>query len=262
VGEISPTLTPQEILVKAVLFTLFLICASVLDANSSTTPEGCYKIEFSTEMHSFVAVETGNYTFKGGSDDSPNGYLITVHLVSGEVWYVPDGLASISHVVICPDESTTTTTTLAPTTTTTLEPLIEGCIHRDPAIIKYSSSVDKFKMQGRIVPVQPLDYSTGASVVVISDDVTILDLPIASDEFTPYRYAMRGYSTLGSIVIQPFKNGEMSIKVRYNGPILNVPNPIMSLKVTVGNQVFMVTGPWRQKASGWILRNKDYTCNL
>lgn len=88
-------------------------------ALSESLGDGCVKTEFQAETFTFVAPADGEYTFKGGSENSPNGYRIVVTLRTGETWTVPEGGAAISHVIYCPPVVTTTTTEVPSTTTTT-----------------------------------------------------------------------------------------------------------------------------------------------
>ncbi len=96
-------------------------------------PEGCEKWEdFGEDSYSFTAPYSGWFTFKGGSDSSPNGYRLTVYLQEGNTWSVPQGGASISHVVGCPETPpetsttyVTTTVTVPPSTTSTTPPVTD-----------------------------------------------------------------------------------------------------------------------------------------
>ncbi|MHC4302624.1 MAG: hypothetical protein ACYS7Y_35640 [Planctomycetota bacterium] len=66
--------------------TMAVAAQPALSDDSNRPGEGCVKTEFQAETFTFVAPADGEYTFKGGSENSPNGYRIVVTLRTGETW--------------------------------------------------------------------------------------------------------------------------------------------------------------------------------
>ncbi len=203
----------------------------------------CYKVEFDDNVFSYVAPETGVYTFKGGNvDNSPNGYLITVELEVGEVWVVPSGGAAISHIVICPSE-----------------PVNPDCIYKDPATIRYGGTSDLFRLHGRLRPDSPLDFSSGV-VVTLTEFIVLSEFVFSPDEIYQSGNRTVGRTESARFSVKPNPNGTLGLKIRYVGDIQPASTPNIVIDVVIGDQWFQVYGVWKKTRTGWFLSNKNYQC--
>lgn len=214
--------------------------------------DSCYKVEFQDETFSYVAPETGSYTFKGGNvEHSPNGYLITVDLIAGEVWVVPEVNgrpgAAISHVVICPTDHNPT------------DPDNPDCIYKDPAVIRYAT-VDQFRMHGRILPTGPLDYSSGMQASLITDSSTLAEFGVTATEIEYRGSRVVAKTPTDTFIVRPRPGGLYSLKIVHFGDIAQSGTDQIVFDFVVGDQWFQVGGTWRARKSGWFLSNKSYLC--
>lgn len=230
-------------------FIGFAIFSMLCLGSPTSAMDTCYKIEFEGEVFSFVAPETGTYTFKGGSvETSPNGYLITVTLEAGEVWVVPPvgevPGAAISHVVICPGDP--------------IDPENPDCIHKDPATIRYGE-IDSFRMHGRLLPVTPLIFSEGLLATLTADGVTLLTAEVAAEAFVVN--GNRVWAKTDDVTVRFRQRGDtQSVVLKYVGEILQSPTDQIVFDLIVGDQWFRVSGSWKSRKTGWFLSNKNYIC--
>lgn len=235
---------------KKLIVSFAIVAAMCFGCRPASAMDTCYKIEFEDNVFSFVAPETGAYTFKGGkAGTSPNGYLITVELEAGDVWIVPPAGdvagAAISHVIICP---------------TTPDPETPDCIHKDPAIISYGE-VDAFKMHGRLLPQSPLVPSAGVTGSLTAEGATLLEFFLAPEDIV-----VRGNRIVGTTEQTRFRaktrSGEVyRIFVRHKGEILESPSNQIVFDLVIGDQWFRVSGNWEELRNGWFLSNKNYICD-
>lgn len=229
---------------------LLSVCFAVVLAFSPSQSFGmdtCYKIEFEDSVFSFVAPETGVYTFKGGNvENSPNGYLITVHLNVGEIWVVPDvngrDGAAISHVIICPTD-----------------PETPDCIYKDPALIRYGDTKDLFRMRGRLLPDFPMDFSSGMAVT-LSESAVLTQFVFTPDEIQQSGNRIVGRTESSKFTVKPNQDGTFGLRIRYIGDIQSPPTGNIVLDVVIQDQWFQVYGAWKATRNGWLLSNKNYQC--
>ena len=242
------------------LLVIAAICLASLgfDYRYASAMDTCYKTEFEGEVFSFVAPETGTYTFKGGSvGTSPNGYLITVDLEAGDVWVVPPvgevPGAAISHVIICPtvpDDDP--------------EDDVPNCIYKDPATIRYndpdSTKPDSFKMHGRLHPVVPLDFSEGLTGSLWGSPWELVSFTVAPEDIEVTSSRVRGRTGATSFRMRITDSGMYGVFLRHRGDIKFTADPNIIFDLEIGGQLFQVTGEWTKRKHGWFLSNRNYVC--
>lgn len=227
-------------------------------------PEGCYKEELQGETYTWVAEVPGEYTFKGGSESSPSGYLITVHLSIAELWMTPPGTVAISFVIVCPDPVTTTSTSTSTSTSTTTT--LPGCFYKDPARVQFRrGSLDQFKVHAYVIPKTPVNLVDDGVTFRLSNmfgDVFQRGFP--GYQFSPVGRSTFAYKTESSIVrlTSRLRDGRLTyaFKIKVKTDLALAVIPLMTMDLAIGNDKFKLTASWRKRGNGWVLRGKDYSC--
>lgn len=245
-------------LILATLLVLFGASYSSAELGIDPPP-GCTRIEYNTSVFTYTALVDGTYTFKGGSvGSSENAYLITVFLVAGETWTVPEGGAAISYVDVCPTEITTTTTlpeettTTTSTTVTTTSTLLEPCEHpilKDPAVLQWPGG--GFKIHGRLAGPGPVN---GLTVTLeTAQDGVFLEVGCVLDYVRTNRWSCVDDDARALLKLK--KDGSYSFRVSGFPTFTNPTTKLITTKVYAVECVGTNTGEWLGRI-GDIIKNR------